>query len=114
MKIGVGSNLTLDAPDHVVHVITPAADDLDEQPDQPVTGADIDRAVSGGYALVIAVLDAEGRVWYGSPRRTTKGRSLTWALMDESAEEEPVSEPTTAGPPPTEGAARPWPTKPRP
>jgi hypothetical protein len=34
--------------------------------------------------------------------------------MDESAEEEPVAEPTTAGPPPTEGAARPWPTKPRP
>jgi hypothetical protein len=57
-------------------------------------------------------LDAEGRVWYGSPRRTTKGRSLTWALMDESAEEDPEPE-SAAALPPTGGAGRAWPSRPR-
>jgi hypothetical protein len=70
--------------------------------------------VTQGDGWNLLGLDEQGRVWFGSPRRTARGRSLTWALMDESAEEEPVTEATAAPAPPTEGAARPWPTKPRP
>lgn len=70
--------------------------------------------VTQGDGWNLLGLDEQGRVWFGSPRRTTRGRSLTWALMDESAEEESVAEATTTALPPMEGAARPWPTKPRP
>ena len=70
--------------------------------------------VTQGDGWNLLGLDEQGRVWFGSPRRTTRGRSLTWALMDESAEGEPVTEPITGAPPPAEGVARPWPTKPRP
>jgi hypothetical protein len=69
--------------------------------------------VTQGDGWNLLGLDAEGRVWYGSPRRTTKGRSLTWALMDESAEEDPEPE-SAAAPPPTDGAGRAWPSRPRP
>jgi len=64
-------------------------------------------------------LDADGRVWFGSPRRTAKGRGLNWALMDESLETAGPS-PSTGGPsetvePPGDGVPRrPWPTKPGP
>jgi hypothetical protein len=68
--------------------------------------------VAQGDGWNLLGLDAEGRVWYGSPRRTAKGRSLTWALMDESAEEDP--EPESAGSPPTGGTGRAWPSRPRP
>jgi len=68
--------------------------------------------VTQGDGWNLLGLDAEGRVWYGSPRRTTKGRSLTWALMDESAEEGPEPE-SAAALPPTEGAGRAWPSRPR-
>ena len=59
-------------------------------------------------------LDAEGQVWFGSPRRTSKGRALTWTLMDESVENE-GPRPTSAPPPPEEGPGRrPWPARPSP
>ena len=70
--------------------------------------------VTQGDGWNLLGLDEQGRVWFGSPRRTTRGRSLTWALMDESAEEEPVTEPITGAQPPADEAPRPWPTKPRP
>ncbi len=38
-------------------------------------------------------LDEQGQVWFGTTRRTTKGRAITWSVMDESAED--------PGPPPT-------------
>jgi hypothetical protein len=69
--------------------------------------------VTQGDGWNLLGLDAEGRVWYGSPRRTTKGRSLTWALMDESPEEDHEAEPAAALPP-VEGAGRNWPSRPRP
>jgi hypothetical protein len=69
--------------------------------------------VAQGDGWNLLGLDAEGRVWYGSPRRTPKGRSLTWALMDESPEEDPEAEPAAALPP-VEGAGRTWPSRPRP
>jgi hypothetical protein len=69
--------------------------------------------VAQGDGWNLLGLDAEGRVWYGSPRRTTKGRSLTWALMDESPEEDQEAEPAAALPP-VEGAGRNWPSRPRP
>jgi hypothetical protein len=70
--------------------------------------------VTQGDGWNLLGLDDQGRVWFGSPRRTTRGRSLTWALMDESAEEDPPAEPTATVPTPAEGGARPWPSKPRP
>ena len=58
-------------------------------------------------------LDDQGRVWFGSPRRVATGRALTWALMDESAEDQPPP-PTSSAPPPEEGTGRrPWPSRPR-
>jgi hypothetical protein len=68
--------------------------------------------VTQGDGWNLVGLDAQGRVWFGSPRRTTKGRALTWALMDESAEEDPGPEPASP-PPPAEGPGRPWPSRPR-
>jgi hypothetical protein len=62
-------------------------------------------------------LDAEGRVWFGSPRRTTKGRMLAWVLMDESVEIGEPLEPTALATLETlesPVAERHWPTKPRP
>jgi hypothetical protein len=69
--------------------------------------------ITQGDGWHLVGLDAEGRCWFGSPRRTTKGRMLTWILMDESVEsEEP---PPTMSPEPLETVAgRPWPAKPRP
>ena len=69
--------------------------------------------VAQGDGWNLLGLDSEGRVWYGSPRRTTKGRSLSWALMDESAEEEPTAEAAPGATPPVEGSGRAWPTRPR-
>ena len=68
--------------------------------------------VTQGDGWNLVGLDAQGRVWFGSPRRTTKGRALSWALMDESAEEDPGPEPASP-PPPAEGPARSWPSRPR-
>jgi hypothetical protein len=59
-------------------------------------------------------LDAEGRCWFGSPRRTTKGRTLAWILMDESVESEEPPPTMTAEPLGEKLAGRPWPSKPRP
>jgi hypothetical protein len=70
--------------------------------------------ITQGDGWHLVGLDAEGRCWFGSPRRTTKGRMLTWILMDESVEsEEPP--PTITPEPLEEGlAGRPWPAaKPR-
>ena len=57
-----------------------------------------------GWSLV--GLDDQGQVWFGTTRRTTKGRAIVWALMDESGEDQ--------GPPPPEGGVgrRPWPSRP--
>ena len=62
--------------------------------------------VTQGDGWHLVGLDDQGRVWFGSPRRTAKGRAVTWALMDETADDEE--------PPPTpalEGKRRPWPSR---
>ena len=75
------------------------------------------QVITQGDGWHLVGLDAEGRVWFGSPRRTTKGRMLAWILMDESMETEdplppvPVSAPELLDP---GMAERHWPTKPRP
>jgi hypothetical protein len=75
------------------------------------------QVITQGDGWHLVGLDAEGRVWFGSPRRTAKGRMLAWIMMDESVEVEdplqavPVVTPELLAP----GAAdRHWPTKPRP
>ncbi|MFI5325804.1 MAG: hypothetical protein ACHQ7H_06190 [Candidatus Rokuibacteriota bacterium] len=72
--------------------------------------------ITQGDGWHLVGLDAEGRVWFGSPRRTAKGRMLAWILMDESVETE---DPLQSVPAPellAPGVAdRHWPTKqPRP
>jgi len=75
------------------------------------------QVITQGDGWHLVGLDADGRVWFGSPRRTTKGRMLAWILMDESVETEdslppvPVAAPELLEPGVTE---RHWPTKPRP
>jgi hypothetical protein len=71
------------------------------------------QVITQGDGWHLVGLDAEGRVWFGSPRRTSKGRLLAWTLMDESVETE---DPSPASPPETLEAGvaeRHWPTKPR-
>jgi hypothetical protein len=75
------------------------------------------QVITQGDGWHLVGLDAEGRVWFGSPRRTTKGRMLAWVLMDESVE---VEDPLPPVPAVTSGILEPgvadrhWPTKPRP
>ena len=75
------------------------------------------QVVTQGDGWHLVGLDAEGRVWFGSPRRTTKGRMLAWILMDESVEVEDPSSPTSIA---TSGSLEPgvadrhWPVKARP
>lgn len=75
------------------------------------------QVVMQGDGWHVVGLDAEGRVWFGSPRRTTKGRMLAWILMDESVEiGDPLQPAALSAPEPLEPgvAERHWPTKPRP
>lgn len=75
------------------------------------------QVVTQGDGWHLVGLDAAGRVWFGSPRRTAKGRMLAWIMMDESVE---VEDPLQAGPVVTPELLEPgvadrhWPTKPRP
>ena len=52
-------------------------------------------------------LDDQGRVWFGTTRRTTKGRGLSWVLMDETPEEPALTPAPDAGTEPR----RPWPSR---
>ena len=75
------------------------------------------QVVTQGDGWHLVGLDAEGRVWFGSPRRTTKGRMLAWVLMDESVEIGEPLEPTALATRETiesPVAERHWPAKPRP
>jgi hypothetical protein len=54
--------------------------------------------VTQGNGWHVVGLDDQGRIWFGTTRRTTKGRAITWALMDESAEDQ-GPQPTSAPPP---------------
>jgi hypothetical protein len=75
------------------------------------------QVVTQGDGWHLVGLDAEGRVWFGSPRRTTKGRMLAWVLMDESVEVGDPLPPAAVSTPEhlAPGVAeRHWPTKPRP
>ena len=75
------------------------------------------QVVTQGDGWYLVGLDAEGRVWFGSPRRTTKGRMLAWVPMDESVEiGDPLEPAVTVAPESLERevAERHWPVKPRP
>ncbi len=68
--------------------------------------------VSQGDGWHLVGLDDQGQVWFGTTRRTTKGRALTWAVMDESAEDQ-GPQPTSPTSPPEGGIGpRPWPSRP--
>ena len=63
--------------------------------------------ITHGDAWHLVGLDDQGRVWFGSPRLTTKGRTLSWVVMDETAEEpEPLPAPADEV-----GTRRPWPSR---
>jgi len=69
--------------------------------------------VTQGDGWHLVGLDDQGRVWFGTTRRTTKGRAVTWALMDEAGEDT-GPQPTSATQPPEGGSERPrWPSRPR-
>ena len=51
------------------------------------------QVITQGDGWHLVGLDAEGRVWFGSPRRTAKGRMLAWIMMDESVEVEDPLQP---------------------
>lgn len=75
------------------------------------------QVVTQGDGWHLVGLDAEGRVWFGSPRRTTRGRMLAWVLMDESVEIGDPLQPTPDTVPESPEPAvteRHWPVKPRP
>jgi hypothetical protein len=57
-------------------------------------------------------LDDHGRVWFGTTRRTTRGRAIAWTLMDEGVDSEPQP---TSGPQSPESGPGPgrWPSRPR-
>ena len=69
--------------------------------------------VTQGDGWHLVGLDDQGRVWFGTTRRTTKGRAITWVLMDETDEDlGPQQTPGTQ--PPEQGiGSRPWPSRPR-
>ena len=73
------------------------------------------QVITQGDGWHLVGLDAEGRVWLGSPRRTAKGRMLAWALMDESVESEDAPQAPITAPERIEALVpeRHWPTKPR-
>ena len=68
--------------------------------------------VTQGDGWHLIGLDDEGQVWFGTTRRTTKGRAITWALMEEGAADDSqqtsVTQPPEGGP----GQGR-WPSRPR-
>jgi hypothetical protein len=65
------------------------------------------QVVTQGDGWHLVGLDDQGQVWFGTTRRTTKGRAITWSVLDEAAED-PVPPPT---PPVPEEKRRPWPSR---
>ncbi len=43
--------------------------------------------VQQGDGWHLVGLDEQGQVWFGTTRRTTKGRAITWSVMAEAAED---------------------------
>jgi len=70
------------------------------------------QVVMQGDGWHLVGLDDQGRVWFGTTRRTTKGRAISWALID-AATEGDDPQPTLGSPPPEEdGGRRRWPSRP--
>jgi len=70
--------------------------------------------VTQGDGWHLMGLDDQGRVWFGTTRRTTKGRAVTWVLMDETAEDDLGPQQAPGTQPPEQGiGSRPWPSRPR-
>jgi len=63
--------------------------------------------ITQGNEWHLVGLDDQGRVWFGTVRRTAKGRGLTWTLMDETREEPGLTPGPGAAPEPR----RPWPSR---
>jgi hypothetical protein len=71
------------------------------------------QVVTQGDGWHLIGLDDQGRVWFGTTRRATKGRAVTWTLMDEGTDLESEQAPGTQSPEAGPGRAR-WPSRPRP
>jgi hypothetical protein len=63
--------------------------------------------VTQGNDWHLVGLDDQGQVWFGTARRTTKGRGLTWVLMDETGEEPALTQTPDSG----TVQRRPWPSR---
>ncbi len=68
--------------------------------------------VTQGDGWHLVGLDDQGQVWFGTTRRTTKGRAVTWVLIAEGTD--PGPQPASGTQPPEEGPGRGrWPSRPR-
>lgn len=70
------------------------------------------QVVTQADAWHLVGLDEQGRLWFGTVRRTAKGRAVTWAAIDESAEDVAPPPPPAADPPPEGAGRRRWPSRP--
>jgi hypothetical protein len=70
------------------------------------------QVVTQGDGWHLIGLDDQGRVWFGTTRRTTKGRAIAWTLMDEGGDSESQQTPETQSPEAGPGRGR-WPSRPR-
>jgi hypothetical protein len=70
------------------------------------------QVVTQGDGWHLVGLDDHGRVWFGTTRRTTRGRAIAWTLMDEGVDSEPQPTPGPQSPETGPGPGR-WPSRPR-
>src|SRR5712691_13258197 len=59
----------------------------------------VDRSHHAGRWVAFGGARRPGRVWFGTTRRTTKGRAITWTLIDETAEDQGPQPPSGTQPP---------------
>jgi len=70
--------------------------------------------VTQGDGWHLVGLDDQGHVWFGTTRRTAKGRAVTWTLMEEGTADDRMP-PQTSTTQPAEGGPGQgrWPSRPR-
>ena len=69
--------------------------------------------ITQGDGWHLVGLDDQGQVWFGTTRRTTKGRAVTWVLIDETAGDQGPQQDSGTQPSEEGTGRRPWPSRPR-
>jgi hypothetical protein len=70
--------------------------------------------VTQGDGWHLVGLDDQGHVWFGTTRRTAKGRAVTWTLIEEGAADDQIPQQTSTTQPPEGGPGQGrWPSRPR-